>query len=188
MTHYNRLRIRYRDAPHQLRQAEARYRCRHCPLLETLLEELRSEGNNISARTFSETSQSPASESDPRGPDSASQDWASGRLYMTKAGIRVRSKAEKIIADCLTDGGVRFVYEPLLKVGGHTMRPDFYLLDYDLPYEHFGLDTPDYLRAKEAKIARYRAADIPFMFTTYEDEPDIEDAIVDKLLEATIDL
>jgi len=116
------------------------------------------------------------------------QTWESGRRYMTHAGFRVRSKVEKIIADCLTQGGIRFLYEPALRVGGHRMRPDFYLIDYALPYEHFGLDTADYLRAAAAKMARYRAAGIAFIYTTFRDEPDIEDVIADKLAEATLDL
>jgi hypothetical protein len=118
----------------------------------------------------------------------ASDIWESGRRYMTKAGFRVRSKAEKIIADYLTQGGIRFSYEPVLQVGGQVMRPDFYLLDYSLPYEHFGLDTADYLRAAETKIARYYRARMPFIYTTFLDESDIEDVFVDKLAEATIDV
>ena len=45
----------------------------------------------------------------------ATGNWESGRRYMTHAGFRVRSKAEKIIADCLTQGGIRFLYEPVLR-------------------------------------------------------------------------
>ena len=107
---------------------------------------------------------------------------------MTKAGIRVRSKAEKIIADYLTESGIRFIYEPVLKVGGHIIRPDFYLLDYDLPYEHFGLRTEPYLRAAARKIERYRQAGVTFVYTTFADEEDIEEAIVDKLAAATLPL
>ena len=34
---------------------------------------------------------------------------------MTHAGFRVRSKAEKIISDFLTQSGFKFLYEPVLK-------------------------------------------------------------------------
>lgn len=116
------------------------------------------------------------------------ENWESGRRYMTHAGFRVRSKAEKIIADFLTKSGLRFIYEPPLRVAGVFMRPDFYLTDYALPYEHFGLRSADYLRAAELKITAYYRAGALFMYTTFNDEPDIEDVIVDKLAEATIDL
>jgi hypothetical protein len=68
------------------------------------------------------------------------------------------------------------------------MRPDFYLTDYVLPYEHFSFRSEDYLRAAELKIAAYHRAGVPFMYTTFNDEPDIEDVIVNKLAEATLDL
>ena len=107
---------------------------------------------------------------------------------MTRAGFRVRSKAEKIIADFLHLEKLAFLYEPLLQVGRHRMRPDFYLTEYALPYEHFGLNTESYLRAAELKLARYHRAGVPFMYTTFHDEPDIEDVIVDKLAAATLGL
>lgn len=107
--------------------------------------------------------------------------WESGRRYMTQAGFRVRSKAEKIIADYLTKNGVRFVYEPVLHIGNQIVRPDFYLIDYDVPFEHFGLDNEAYLRAAANKIQRYQEAGIRFIYTTFRDETDLEDAIVDRI-------
>ena len=120
--------------------------------------------------------------------DAWENSWNSGRRYMTQARFRVRSKAEKIITDFLVKSGLRFVYEPPLRVAGVLMRPDFYLTDYDLPYEHFGFTSADYLRDAERKIATYYRASAPLMYTTFNDEPDIEDVIVDKLAEATLDL
>jgi hypothetical protein len=117
-----------------------------------------------------------------------SENWESGRRYMTQAGFRVRSKIEKIIADFLSRSDLGFLYEPRLNLGTHIVRPDFYLTEYALPYEHFGLRTSDYIRAAEIKIAAYYHAAVPFMYTTFNDEPDIEEVIVDKLAEATLDL
>ncbi len=115
-------------------------------------------------------------------------DWETDRRYMTHAGYRVRSKAEKIIADFLTHSGIRFLYEPVLSVAGARMRPDFFLTDYALPYEPFGLNTESYLRAAELKVRRYYQAGVPFIYTTFHDEPDLEDVIVDRLAEATLGL
>ena len=117
-----------------------------------------------------------------------SYDWEQGRKYQTRSGIRVRSKIEKIIADFLTASELTFVYEPQLEIGGHFYRPDFYLSEHGLLYEHFGINTPEYLQSAEAKIRAYQQAGIPFMYTTYDDEPDIEDVIVDKFTLATLDL
>ena len=45
-----------------------------------------------------------------------------------------------------------------------------------------------YLRAAEFKLACYYQAGVPFMYTTFQDEPDIEDVIVDRIAAATLDL
>jgi hypothetical protein len=106
--------------------------------------------------------------------------------YKTHNGIYVRSKIEKIIADFLHDEHIRFVYEPVLRVNGARYRPDFYLPHHGLYYEHFGMQTPDYRAAAEAKKAAYRTGGIRFIYTTVDDEPEIEDAIVDRLTVATL--
>jgi hypothetical protein len=88
----------------------------------------------------------------------SSQDWESQRRYMTHAGYRVRSKAEKIITDFLTASDLAFVYEPQVKIGNLFVRPDFYFPEYGLLYEHFGLNTLTYLQSAEAKIKSYNQA------------------------------
>ena len=113
--------------------------------------------------------------------EKAPSSWENGRRYMTQAGFRVRSKAEKIIADYLTKNGVRFVYEPVLHIGNQIVRPDFYLIDYDVPFEHFGLDSEAYLTSAANKIRRYQEAGIRYIYTTSRDETDLEDAIVDRI-------
>jgi hypothetical protein len=117
-----------------------------------------------------------------------SKDWEQRRKYQTRSGIRVRSKIEKIIADFLTASELTFVYEPQLKIGNFFLRPDFYFPEYGLLYEHFGLNTPEYLQSAEAKIRSYQQAGIPFMYTTFNDETDIEDVIVDKLALAILEM
>ncbi|MGO8839220.1 MAG: hypothetical protein ACLQAH_09005 [Limisphaerales bacterium] len=116
------------------------------------------------------------------------KDWEQGRKYQTRSGIRVRSKIEKIIADFLTASDLTFIYEPQFRIGNLFLRPDFYFPEYGLLYEHFGLNTPEYLRSAEAKIRSYNHAGIPFMYTTFEDETDIEDVIVEKLAITTLEL
>jgi hypothetical protein len=114
-------------------------------------------------------------------------EWEAGRKYHTRSGVRVRSKIEKIIADFFFIEGIPFVYEPSLRIGGVNYRPDFYLPAYDLYYEHFGVTEAAYQTAAQSKIARYLHDDLRFIYTTVEDEPDIEDAIVDQLAVATLD-
>jgi hypothetical protein len=119
-------------------------------------------------------------------PSSAFRADDPGRRYLTHAGVRVRSKAEKIIADLLTDSGLQYLYEPIVRVNGCQFRPDFYLPGVGVFYEHFGYDSESYLRAAETKLVRYHQAGVPLIYTTFNDEPDIEDVIVDKLAEVAL--
>lgn len=106
--------------------------------------------------------------------------------YMTKSGVRVRSKAEKIIADYFSDHGIWFIYEMPLRLGGLCLRPDFYLPDYDIIHEHFGLEEECYRLAAEAKISQYQRHGIGFSYTTAADEADIEEVLNRKLRAAGV--
>ena len=58
-------------------------------------------------------------------PSEQNKRFQSGRKYMTKSGIPVRSKSEMTIADMLYDLGIEFKYETALDVCGTTVYPDF---------------------------------------------------------------
>jgi DNA helicase-4 len=82
----------------------------------------------------------------------------------TASGIRVKSSGERAIADWLYANRIRFRYEEEIKVrnlrGNGTWRSaDFYLPDYDVYWEHFGLwQDPEYQRKAKQKIAMYHEA------------------------------
>ncbi len=109
-----------------------------------------------------------------------------GPWFQTRSGIRVRSKAEKIIADFLTARGVRFEYEPVVDLGGYYVMPDFGLTEHDVYLEHFGVDTPKYRHSAEAKLDRYRRFGVTVVCTCPADEPDIEAVLTQKLREAGV--
>lgn len=62
------------------------------------------------------------------------------------AGERVKSAEELMIANFLFLNGINYEYEKPYPYGGYMYRPDFYLPDYDIYLEHFGIDEND--RAK----------------------------------------
>ena len=64
----------------------------------------------------------------------------------TFSGERVKSVDELMIANFLFLNGVNYEYEKPYPHGDHIYRPDFYLTDYDIWLEHFGIDK--YGRAK----------------------------------------
>lgn len=89
----------------------------------------------------------------------------------TFSGERVKSVEELMIANFLFLNGVNYEYEKPYPHGDHMYRPDFYLTDYDIWLEHFGVDKQgrarwltefqekqylDDMRKKRAKHKLYR--------------------------------
>ncbi len=88
---------------------------------------------------------------------------------VTLTGQPVRSKAERVIADYFTRHGIPYYYEAMATTNdwfnfkAKISRPDFYLPQYNLYVEYWGLvDSPDpgtrdnYIRTMRWKMAQYR--------------------------------
>ena len=98
-----------------------------------------------------------------------------GTPSTTITGQSVRSKAERIIADYLTQQKVIYQYESQARTNGWLIksrisRPDFYLPQYNLYVEYWGLvDSPDrrtrnnYVRTMRWKMAQYHKNNVPFV-------------------------
>jgi hypothetical protein len=95
-----------------------------------------------------------------------------GRPSVTLRGELVRSRSEKAIADWFSRNGVRYVYEyPAFDLRGSVIgRPDFYLPDYGVYVEYWGLaGLPDgsvrsrYERIMQWKMEQYRRNGIRFV-------------------------
>ena len=90
-----------------------------------------------------------------------------GTLSVTVRGEEVKSHGEQKIADFLTSNGIRYEYEHPFEVGiwiftDQLSRPDFYLPDYGVYIEYWGMvDVADerkrreYVRAMRWKLAKY---------------------------------
>lgn len=82
-------------------------------------------------------------------------------VILTNAGVRVRSKSEKIIADYLESVGIVYKYEYPLNLKSYgTIYPDFTFLSrrngQEIYWEHEGMmDNPDYARTAVKKIELY---------------------------------
>lgn len=75
---------------------------------------------------------------------------------LTKKGHYVRSKGEQTIADILHERGIKYLYEPPLRIGKYTFHPDFYLSQYDIYIEYLGLwSDEDYRRKNRWKRRMY---------------------------------
>ncbi|WP_172199258.1 helicase IV [Campylobacter sp. RM16188] len=75
--------------------------------------------------------------------------------YKSDIGDMVKSRAELIIANWLFYRGVKFIYEKKPNANQRVIS-DFYLVDYDVYIEFWGLETPAYLKRKKKKIKIYK--------------------------------
>lgn len=103
------------------------------------------------------------------------------RKFVTKMGVKVRSKGELIAANALTELGIRYYYEPLMDFGHFFRIPDFYLPDQDIIYEHFGHSSQKYLKNVERKKELFRKYNVRWTSTNAEDEVNIKQALQQKL-------
>ena len=88
----------------------------------------------------------------------------------TNRGELVKSKGEKQIADLLNKYGIRYEYEKPLIVGWWIFKhkianPDFYLLDYDVYIEYWGLvdADSDYKNTMKFKMKEYYDYGVKFI-------------------------
>jgi len=96
-----------------------------------------------------------------------------GGLVATQGGETVRSNSERMIADYFHQNNIRYVYEQDAMNRWNTRRisrPDFYLPDYGIYVEYWGLlGVQDsrlrsrYEQSMKWKIAKYHENDIKFI-------------------------
>lgn len=83
--------------------------------------------------------------------------YEKGKVYATKKpGIRVRSKGEQQIANFLFEQEIEYLYEPLFLFGDIHIHPDFYLYEYGVFIEYFGVENNiEYDKYKKLKLELY---------------------------------
>lgn len=63
----------------------------------------------------------------------------------TKDGTWVQSDGERRICEILDSGGIHYRYDERFRIlDGYAIRPDFYLPEFDVYIEYWGMDTADY--------------------------------------------
>lgn len=93
--------------------------------------------------------------------------------FRCKDGDYVRSKSEREIDDFLFDNKIWHIYEKEYThpKTGKKAEPDFYLNDYNLYIEYFGMSDPDYIKRRDEKIKMYQSdKSINFEYLTYKDD------------------
>ncbi len=120
----------------------------------------------------------------------------------TQNGEIVKSGGEKMIADYFYNNNIRYVYEkPAMSAASSSFsngqrrkisRPDFYLLDYDVYVEYWGMVNTDhddtrqeYIKGMEWKMAKYHENGIKFISVYPEDLGNLDLLFRKRLREIT---
>lgn len=126
--------------------------CRHC-LEERVLEDLNFESNVEAAK----------------------------RLRTVDA-VAVQSRGEKMIGDWLAANRIAYEYdERMVLAGDIQIRPDFYLPEFDVYIEYWGMNTPEYLANRRKKLWLYQRDRKRLVSITPKDLPELEVVLKLKL-------
>jgi len=97
-------------------------------------------------------------------------------------GTLVQSDGERLIAEWLSAQGIVYRYDERMRIiDGYAVRPDFYLPEFDLYIEYWGMDTVDYKIGMLKKLKLYQQQGKQIVSVYREDKPDLADVLHRKL-------
>lgn len=97
-------------------------------------------------------------------------------------GTLVQSRGERRIAEWLAARGIVYRYDERFRIiDGYAIRPDFYLPEYDLYIEYWGMDTTDYKIGMLKKQKLYQSTGKKLVSIYFQDFAHIEDVLAKKL-------
>ena len=100
----------------------------------------------------------------------------------TTNGTLVQSDGERIIAEYLSWHSINYRYDERMRIiDGCAIRPDFYLPEFDLYIEYWGMDTTEYKIGMLKKLKLYQDQGKKLVSLSYKDKPYLEQALHQKL-------
>ena len=100
----------------------------------------------------------------------------------TKDGTWVQSDGERLIAEILSAGSIRYRYDERFRIlEGYAIRPDFYLPEFDVYIEYWGMDTADYKIGMLKKQKLYQQQSKKLVSLYPKDKPRMRDLLLEKL-------
>ena len=100
----------------------------------------------------------------------------------TEDGSMVQSLGEKRIADFLSSHRIAYTYDERIRIAGDArIRPDFYLPEFDLYIEYWGMDDPAYNENKLQKRILYQRTNKKLISLSYKEFDNLEDVLAEKL-------
>ena len=105
------------------------------------------------------------------------------KTIRTTDGTLVQSDGERLIAEWLAAHRIVFRYDDRLRiVEGRQIRPDFYLPEYDVYIEYWGMDTLDYKIGMFIKQQMYQHAGKRLISLYPKDKRNFDAILSEKLL------
>jgi hypothetical protein len=99
-----------------------------------------------------------------------------------KDGTWVQSDGERMIAEILAAENIRYRYDERFRIlDGYAIRPDFYLPEYDIYIEYWGMDTADYKIGMLKKQQLYQQQGKKLVSLYPRDRPRMQAVLLEKL-------
>ena len=96
--------------------------------------------------------------------------------------IAVQSRGEQRIGNWLAKNAIAYEYDERMIVAGDTrIRPDFYLPEFDVYIEYWGMDTPEYVENMRHKRFLYQREGKKLISLSYKDFDSLEELLKLKL-------
>ncbi len=97
-------------------------------------------------------------------------------------GTLVQSDGERIIAAFLHEHGIAYRYDERIRIiEGYAIRPDFYLPEFDVYIEYWGMDTTDYKIGMLKKKKLYQQAGKRLVSLHFSEKPRLREVLHQKL-------
>lgn len=99
-----------------------------------------------------------------------------------KDGTWVQSDGERLICETLNAEAIRYRYDERFRIlDGYAIRPDFYLPEFDVYVEYWGMDTADYKIGMLKKQKLYQQQGKKLISLYPADKPHLREALLRKL-------
>jgi hypothetical protein len=104
------------------------------------------------------------------------------KTIRAKNGTVVQSDGERLICELLTAESIRYRYDERFRIlNGHAIRPDFYLPEFDVYVEYWGMDTADYKISMLKKQQLYQQQGKKLISLVPDDKPLLREVLLAKL-------
>ena len=104
------------------------------------------------------------------------------KTIRAKDGTLVQSDGERLICEILDNEQIRYRYDERFRIlDGYAIRPDFYLPEFDVYIEYWGMDTADYKIGMLKKQQLYQQQGKRLISVYQEDKPQMRERLLGKL-------